>query len=299
MRRIGAAGAAMVLFLALGASPVAGQEASSGGMAQVAGEYVRPEVLVDVDWVADHLDDPAVRIIDARADNGSILYRQGHIPGAVFVDIWDELCCPSDIMAAEPFAELMGEKGIADDTTVVIYDDEGGLWGARVWWALQYYGHEDARLLDGGIDAWKAEALPLETEAPVIVPAAFTAEIRPEWYVAMNEVEAAIDDPAVSIVDALPAFSYSYGHIPSAVSLPAPELLDTTGMVKGPEDLAAMLAEAGLEPAQRTITYCGGGYFGAFAAFVLHLMGFEDVAMYDGALEEWTSDPANPVESGS
>jgi len=202
-------------------------------------------------------------------------------------------------MDAEPFAKLMGEKGIGDDTTVVVYDTEGGTWGARVWWALRYYGHQDAKLLDGGLDAWEAEGLPLEADAPVIEPAVFTAEVRLNWYVAMDDVRAAVDDPAISIVDALWADSYTEGHIPTAVSLPAPDLLDPTGAVKGAEHLSAMLEDAGLDPAQRTITYCGGGYYGAFAALVLHLMGFEDVAMYDGALYEWTSDPSNPVESVS
>jgi thiosulfate/3-mercaptopyruvate sulfurtransferase len=297
MRRIWAAGAAIALCLALGGLPVAGQEAPSGGSVEIPAKYVHPEVLASADWVAAHLDDPTVRIVDARADGPP--YSAGHIPGAVSVDIFDELCCPSDIMDAEPFAQLMGEKGVGDDTTVVVYDTEGGTWGARLWWALQYYGHEDAKLLDGGLDAWEAEGLPLESDAPVIEPAVFTAEVRPEWYVAMDDVRAAIDDPAISIVDALPSGSYVYEHIPTAVSLPAPDLLDVTGVVKGAEGLSAMLEDAGLDPAQRTITYCGGGYYGAFAALVLHLMGFEDVAMYDGALEEWTSDPTNPVESVS
>lgn len=286
MRRLKTACVVSVLCLAFGGLPAVGASA----------EYARPEILVDADWVADHLDDPSVRIVDARSDWPP--YSDGHIPGAVSVDIWDELCCPSRIMGAEPFAELMGEKGIGNDTTVVAYDLEGGLWGARLWWALRYYGHEDARLLDGGLDAWLDAGMPLETEAPIIEPATFTAEVRPDWYVGMYDVKAAIDDPSISIVDALPSHSYVSEHIPSAVSLPAPELLDATGATKGAEDLSAMLEAAGLDPAQRTITYCGGGYYGAFAAFVLHLMGFEDVAMYDGALEEWTRFSSNPVESG-
>lgn len=296
MRRLRAASAAIVMCLALIGMPTAAQAASATSV-EIPAAYAHPEILVDAQWVAEHLDDPAVRIVDAR--DSSYLYPRGHIPGAVLVDIWYELCCPSDIMDAEPFARLMGQKGIGDDTTVVVYDDAGGLWGARLWWALRYYGHEDARLLDGGLDAWEAEGMPLEEETPEVEPAAFTAEVRPEWYSAMDEVRAAIDDPAVGIADALPASSYRSGHIPTAVSLPAPDLLDTTGAVKDAEDLAAMLEEAGLDPAQRTITYCGGGYYGAFAAFVLNLMGFEDVAMYDGALEEWTSDPSNPVETGA
>ena len=298
MRRLRAASAAIAMCLVLVGMPAAAQAASATSV-EIPAEYAHPEVLVDPEWVAEHLDDPAVRIVDAR--DSSYLYPYGHIPGAVLVDIWDELCCPSDIMDAEPFARLMGHKGIGDDTTVVVYDDAGGLWSARVWWALRYYGHEDAKLLDGGIDAWEAAGLPLQEETPEVEPAVFTAEVQPEWYVAMDEVRAAIDDPAISIVYALPDSSYLYapGHIPSAVNLPAPDLLDASGSVKAAADLSTMLEETGLDPAQRTITYCGGGYYGAFAALVLHLMGFEDVAMYDGALEEWTSDPSNPVETGA
>ena len=149
MRRLWAAGAAAVLCLALGGLPVVGQETSSSGSAEIPTAYAHPEVLVDSDWLAEHLDDPTVRILDARVDGPP--YSIGHIPGAVFVDIFSELCCPSDIMDAEPFAELMSKLGIGDDTTVIVYDTQSGLWGARLWWALRYYGHEDARLLDGGL----------------------------------------------------------------------------------------------------------------------------------------------------
>ena len=291
MRRMWAAVAAIALCLALGGLPVVGQEASSGGSAEVPTAYVHPEVLVDADWLAEHVDDPTVRIVDARAP-GDLLGSASHLPGAVFVDI----CCASDIMGVEPFARLMGELGIGDDTTVVVYDALGGLRSARLWWALQYYGHEDARLLDGGIRAWMDVDGPLETDTPEVEPAVFTAEVQPEWYVAMDQVKAAIDDPAITIVDALPADRHRLEHIPTAVSLPAPDLLDWTRTVKAPEELSAMLEDAGLDPAQRTITSCSGGYYGAFAAFVLHLMGFESVALYDGSLAEWTSNPSNPVE---
>ena len=111
--------------------------------------YAHPEVLVDVAWVASHLDDPAVRIIDARIPTESALYKTGHIPGATFVDVFSSLCCPSKIMDAEPFTRLMGRLGIGDSTTVVVYDTDGGLWATRLWWALRYYGHEDVKMLNG------------------------------------------------------------------------------------------------------------------------------------------------------
>ncbi len=177
---------------------------------------MHPEVLVDLEWVAAHLDDPTVRIVDARISWPA--YSMGHIAGAVSIDIFDELCCPSHIMDAEPFAKSMGEKGIGDDTTVIVYDTEGGTWVARLWWALRYYGHEEAKLLDGGLRAWEAGGLPLETEAPVIEPAIFTAQIQPQWYATMDDVRAAIDDSDISIVDALPADSHADEHIPTAGS---------------------------------------------------------------------------------
>jgi len=290
MRRIWAAAAAIVSCLALGGLPVAGQEASSGGSVDIPAAYVHPEVLVDADWLAEHLDDPTVRIVDARGD---LPVSPSHLPGAVFIDI----CCYSDIIDAEPFARLMGEKGIGDDTTVVVYDTPGGLWGARLWWALQYYGHEDARLLDGGINAWLNAGWALGRDAPVVEPASFTAEVRPAWYATMDDVRAAIDDPTISIVDARTSHTFADGHIPTAVSLPALDLLDRTRSVKAAAELSAILEDAGLDPAQRTITYCGGGWWCAFAAFILHLMGFEDVAIYDGSMDEWTRDHSNPVET--
>ena len=280
-----------MLCLALGGMPVLGQGASSGGSAEVPTAYGNPEVLVDVDWLAGRVDDPSVRIVDARAAR-DLPASASHLPGAVFVDV----CCPSDIMDAEPFARLMGESGIGNDTTVVVYDALGGLEGARLWWALQYYGHEDARLLDGGIRAWTEAGRPLETDTPEVEPAIFTAEVQPERHVSMNQVRAAIDDPAITIVDALPADGHRSQHIPTAVSLPAPDLLDWTSTVKAADELSTMLEDAGLDPTQRTITSCYGGYWGAFAAFVLYLMGFEDVALYDGSLADWTNDPSNPLE---
>ena len=267
MRRLWAASVAMSVCLALGGLPALAQDAARTSV-EIPGVYAHPEVLADVDWVAAHLDDPSVRIVDTRV--GWPPYSAGHIPGAVSVDMFDELCCPSDIMDAEPFAALMGTLGIGDDTTVVVYDTTSSIWGARLWWALRYYGHDQAKLLDGGLAAWEAEGLPLETDTPGVKSDTFTAEVQPQWRVTMDEVRTAVDDPAISIVDALPPDSYTSGHIPSAISLPVEDMLDATGAVKGAEELAAMLMAAGLDPAQRTITYCGGGYAGACPETCLH-----------------------------
>ena len=275
-----------------------------GGSVESPAAHAHPEVLVDATWLAAHLDDPTVRIVDARMPTEGTLYERAHIPGAVFVNMLKGLCCPSRIMSPDRFASLMGRLGIGDDTTVVVYDTEGGHWAARLWWALRYYGHEDAAMLDGGLRSWVGARRPLEREAPVIEAATFTPEVQPSWRATIDEVRAAIDDPTVSLVDALPwpnytgdAPDFGDGHIPSAASLPASDTLDSVMLtVRDPESLTRMLMRTGLDPAQRAITYCGGGYWGAHVAFVLYLMGYEDVALYDGAMREWAKRPANPVE---
>ncbi len=304
MRKLLAASAAIVVCLALGGMPALAQDQSAGASVDIPAVYAHPEVLVDANWVATHMDDPTVRIVDARMPLEDSLYESGHIPGAGFVDMLNELCCPSNIMDADRFASLMGKLGIGDDTTVVIYDTEGGPWAARLWWALRYYGHDQAAMLDGGLRSWVMAGKPLDTVAPEVEAAIFTPEVQPSWRATTDEVQAAIDDPAVSLVDALPwpnytgdAPDFGAGHIPSAVSLPATDTLDAVMLtIRDAGALSRMLMRAGLDPAQRVITYCGGGYAGAHDAFVLHLMGFEDVALYDGSMGEWTSDPSNPVE---
>jgi thiosulfate/3-mercaptopyruvate sulfurtransferase len=305
MRRLWAAGAAVLLSMAVGALPALSAESSTPASVEIPAEYAHPEALVDADWLAEHLDDPTVRIVDARMPFEASLYQAAHIPGAVFVNVSSELCCPSEIMPADEFASLMGQLGIGDDTIVVVYDTEGGRWSARLWWALRYYGHDDVAMLDGGLRSWVGSGGAIETEAPDVEPAVFTPEVQPRWRATIDEVKGAIDDPAVSLVDGLPRSSYTGdwpdfggGHIPSAVSLPAPDTLNEVFLtVHSPEVLSRMLMRLGLDPAQRVITYCGGGPYGSHDAFVLYLMGFDDVALYDGCMMEWTSDPSNPVDA--
>ena len=267
-------------------------------------DYAHPEVLVNAAWLADRLDDPQVWIVDARMPAERTLYDRAHIPGAVFIDMLRDLRGPSRIMSPERFASLMRRLGIGDDTTVVVYDTEGGPWAARLWWALRYHGHAATAMLDGGLRSWVSAGFSLQTEAPVVEAAIFTPEVQPSWRATIDEVRAAIDDPTVNLVDALPwpdytgdAPDYAAGHIPSAVNLPATDMLDAVKLtVRDPGALTRMLRRANLDPARRVITYCGAGYWGALSALVLDLMGFEDVALYDGSMREWAKDPADPIE---
>jgi thiosulfate/3-mercaptopyruvate sulfurtransferase len=261
--------------------------------------YAHPESLVDVEWLAAHLTDPNVRIVDARMPFERALYDAAHIPGAVFVDTFRLPLAPP-----AAFAEAMGALGIGNDTTVIVVESGAGEWSARLWWALRYHGHADVRLLNGGMRQWAMAGGALSSEAPVVSPAVFEPDVQAHWWATADDVRAAIDDPDVVLVDAIHSPSYTgdmnyfgrAGHIPSAVNLPATDLTDT-GMqtVLPPQDLSRVLQRAGLDPSQRHITYCGAGFIGAFDAFVLHLMGFDDVALYLGGLMEWVADPSNPM----
>jgi len=286
--------------------------------------YRHPEALASAEWLAEHLDDPSVRVVDARFNiratpEGALeavaerdAYGEAHIPGAVFVDVMADLADPDDpvvVLPPDRFEALMGHLGIGDDSTVVVYDDKGGAWAARLWWALRYYGHEAVKLLDGGFTRWQAEGRPTEQQVPEPSPAVFTARVCPELRVDADQVMAAIGAEDICIVDALPEVFFTgvaglypghrAGHIPTAHNVPAPAQVDPATQTLLPANKLARLWEpVGLQPEHRVITYCGGGVFGAFALFALYVMGHENAALYDASWMEWGADPDRPVETG-
>jgi thiosulfate/3-mercaptopyruvate sulfurtransferase len=288
-------------------------------------KYNHPEVLASTEWLAAHLNDPLVRVVDMRysvraAADGSFrgvsgreAYQEGHIPGAVFVDYVDDLAEPRDnvplnILWPDHFAELMGRVGIGNESTVVVYDDEGGTWAARLWWALRYYGHDAAKVLNGGLTKWAAEGRPLETRTPTPPAAVFEARTLPEVKASRDQVIEAMRDRDVCIVDALPRVFYTgrsrlypthrAGHIPTARNLPATANIDrATQTLLPPDELARLWQEVGLDPDRRVITYCGAGAYGAFDLFVLYVLGHEKVSLYDGSWMEWGANPQLPVET--
>jgi thiosulfate/3-mercaptopyruvate sulfurtransferase len=292
----------------------------------MAAQYKHPESLATTEWLAAHLNDPSVRVVDMRyyvrmtsggsfrPVSGEKSYTEGHIPGAVFVDFALDIADPDDdiplnILSADRFEGLMGRLGIGNETTVVVYDDSGGTWAARLWWALRYYGHDDAKVLNGGITKWSTEGRPLESNIPMPAATSFRARKRPELRATCDDVKQAIQDQDVAVVDALPEVFYTgqarlypthrAGHIPTARNVPATANLDPATQTLLPAaELSRLWRIAKLDPEQKAITYCGAGAYAAFDLFALYVLGYENVSLYDSSWMEWGADEDLPVATG-
>jgi thiosulfate/3-mercaptopyruvate sulfurtransferase len=177
----------------------------------------------------------------------------------------------------------------------------GSAWAARVWWLLRWIGFDRAAILDGGINAWKAEGRPLSAKPAVPAAKQLSAKLRPGLIAYEDEVRQAVNNDGFKLIDAMPESHYRGelvmydwpGHIPGAINVPSFSLLDETGHYRPLDELAEML---GSDHDLRTITYCGGGISAASDAFILTRLGFTNVAVYDGSLQEWTQNPDNPLE---
>jgi thiosulfate/3-mercaptopyruvate sulfurtransferase len=291
--------------------------------------------LVETDWLATHLNEPNLRVVDARwrGDGSSReLYRAGHIPGAVQLDWQLDLSqtvegVRSLLLPPDQFAGAMAAVGIGDETQVVAYAETDHSGAARLWWALRYYGHDQVAVLNGGLTKWLAEYRPLSTDAPQPSPARFTPHIQPQWLAAISEVEQACYDPqsAVCLVDTRPLEQYKgeavwtpdgslflppgqdwvevggrgpmrAGHIPGAIHLHASTQLNPVDWTYWPADqLKARALAAGIQPDRRVITYCGVGISASQGLFTLYLAGYRNLALYDASWEEWGTDPTRPV----
>jgi len=280
--------------------------------------FANQDALSDAEWLATHLDDPSVKIVDARymveMDErgrffevpGKAPFLEGHIPGAVFLNLDDlrDATKPAHIVDPEVFAEIMSGMGIGTDDIVVAYDTEGGVWSARLWWALRLHGHERVRVLDGGFANWVDAGLPTETGDRIVEPSAFAAEPIGGLRVDLEDVVAAMEDPDSVIIDALSEPFHAgrvrlyaplrAGHIPGAINVPAPTNLDPETHRLLPAAVLSERWKVAIGGAERVITYCGGGMYGAFDLFVLHLLGYE-AALYDGSWEEWAATGDLPI----
>ncbi|WP_168703029.1 sulfurtransferase [Gordonia paraffinivorans] len=271
--------------------------------------------LISASDLAGRLDEPNLRIVDAtvhlsfdadgaHVESGLETYRQGHIPGAVFIDQITGLTDPEGeapfaAATSEKFAGTVGAAGIGNDSTVVVYDTVNGIWATRLWWQFGLEGFDDVLVLDGGYAAWTRAGLPAETGESTYPATTFTPHRRPERVVSTDDVVAATRDDSVLLINALDRESYAAGHIPSSVNVPFPELVDENGQLRSLDELRELFAAAGaLDASVRPVTYCGGGIAATAAAFALRALGRDDVAIYDGSMNAWTADPARPLTTG-
>ena len=274
--------------------------------------YARPELLAEPDWLADHLDDPAVRVIDCAALEA---YRRAHIPGAVRLPTHTyikeagarEGGAGTFVMPPDEFAALMGGLGVDADTTVVAYDDNNALVAARLWWALAYYGHGRAKVLNGGWHSWLTEGRPVTFHATRAEPCAFEARPVPAVYASADDLLAEHESPSCAVLDVRSDGEWDgtnargnrrVGHVPGAGHLEWTRLVEQTDTRRflPAAEMRALLEEAGVTAGTRVITYCQGGIRAAHTAFALALLGHGDVRVYDGSMYEWANRDDTPLE---
>jgi thiosulfate/3-mercaptopyruvate sulfurtransferase len=280
-------------------------------------------LLVAPERLHEALGNPTLRILDATVflqlhpdgsevtvESGRAAYEAGHVPGAGFADLIElsDPARPAWFMLPGPqdFSDGMSRLGVGPATHVVAYDGADGTWAARLWWMFRAFGFDDVSVLDGGLATWQAAGLPLETGTALASPGRFEARPRPELVATLDEVEAATRDGGACLVNALraelfrgeiPIVPGRAGHIPGSVSVPHGDLVDPeTNRFLPVESLRERFA--GVLDRPRVVTYCGGGIAATLDAFALALLGRDDVAVYDGSLVEWASDPDRPLDIG-
>jgi thiosulfate/3-mercaptopyruvate sulfurtransferase len=279
------------------------------------GDYAK-DVLVDTQWVQDHLEDPSVRIVEV--DENPALYAESHIPGAIGfdwkTDLQDQV--KRDFLDAQAFGELFGSRGISNDHTIVLYGDRNNWFAAYTYWYLKYYGHDAVRLVNGPREKWIGEGRPTTAEVPSYPATSFTAKPGdPAIRATRDEVLVALD-AETKLVDvrspqeysgeliAMPGYEQEGaqrgGHIPGAKSVPWAQAVQEDGTFKSADDLAALYGSKGVTNGADIIAYCRIGERSAHTWFVLHeLLGKDRVKNYDGSWTEWGNLVNVPVEKGA
>lgn len=280
--------------------------------------------LVSTDWLAQHLDEPGLRLFDATIflkhkpeggylpESGRAQWQAEHIPGAGFLDVYQEL---SDtrrevafmMPAPEAFATAMAAQGVSDDSTVVLYNQGFPMWATRVWWMLRSIGFDNVAVLNGGYEKWKKEGRPVTAEVKRHAPGKLSARPRPDMWVAKDAMLEVVAGNGPVTLNALAPAVYSgeknqygrAGHLPCTFNVYYGDLLDPASGEFLPADKLRPLFEAsGALQTDRVIAYCGGGISATMDALALLVCGQDKVAIYDGSMSEWVKDPALPLKLG-
>lgn len=283
--------------------------------------YAYPDVLVETEWLANHLDDPAIRVVESNED--VLLYDQGHIPGAVKLDWTADLQDPvvRDFIGPEAFAALCSRLGISNDTTVIFYGDRNNWWAAYAYWFFTLMGHRSQKILNGGRKKWTDEGKPLTRDVPRITPTQYTPQApKPELRAFRDDVLKHIGyegqqavRSGLPLVDVRSPGEFSGqllhmpeypqegaqrgGHIPGAANIPWARAANEDGTFKSAAELTELYQSEGVTPDKDIVVYCRIGERSSHSWFVLHeLLGYPQVRNYDGSWTEWGNAVGLPIE---
>lgn len=276
-------------------------------------QYAHPEMLVDTAWVAEHGQDPDVRVVEIDVDTTA--YDQGHIPGAIAWNWTSQLCdtLRRDIIPKAQFERLMEDSGIDNDTTVILYGDNNNWFAAWALWQLKIYGHRDVRLMDGGRKKWLAEGRETIIAVPEITIAKYVAK-QPDFSIRafLPDVQKGLTSGDITLVDVrspeeysgqilappgLPETCQRGGHIPGARNIPWSRACNENGTFKSADELRALYQRAGITAERPVIAYCRIGERSSHTWFALkYLLGYPEVRNYDGSWTEWGNLVRAPIE---
>ncbi len=279
-------------------------------------EYAHPESLVSTEWLARNLDQPDLRIVDAtyylpmQNKNAKAEYLERHIPGAIFFDLDDisdtSSALPHMLPPPEKFASRVRKLGIGDGNRIVVYDAQGMMSAARVWWMFRIFGAREVAILDGGLPKWLAEGRPVDDGQVLLQERHFTARLDNTQVRGKDQIIRNLDSKREQVLDARTAGRFHAtepeiwpgrrgGHIPGAHNLPYGQLLKPDMTFKDADTLRGLYEKSGIDLKKPVVTSCGSGITACVLAFGLHLIGHRDVAVYDGSWAEWGLPGDTPV----